>query len=208
MLVAALTGLLAAAAARSQPAVTEAEAHSYIRSAFITGAAPGILSDTVVVGPELRRRLTLAPDADRGKVYDALFALADGASPKLRKPTAAEVSKHRHLPAPLYAIELGEAVLLVQYDVQRKNISFVEHLAGEKSKPRATIVEPPRPPVVVEPPRPKPPLVAVEKPKAPVAALAKPQPAARLEALRPTGECVIKPVMSDQDLVNCGARSR
>lgn len=36
-----------------------------------------------------------------------------------------------------------------------------------------------------------------------------PQPApavmARAEATKPNGPCVIKPVMSDQDLVNCGA---
>jgi hypothetical protein len=36
---------------------------------------------------------------------------------------------------------------------------------------------------------------------------APPAPAvmARAEATKPTGPCVIKPVMSDQDLVNCGA---
>lgn len=28
------------------------------------------------------------------------------------------------------------------------------------------------------------------------------------EVLKPSGPCVIKPVMSDQDLVNCGARVR
>ena len=45
------------------------------------------------------------------------------------------------------------------------------------------------------------------------AAVQAPKPLAREDALRaevlkPNGPCVIKPVMSDQDLVNCGARPR
>lgn len=34
---------------------------------------------------------------------------------------------------------------------------------------------------------------------------ARPSVMANAEALKPNGPCVVKPVMSDQDLVNCGA---
>jgi len=65
--------------------------------------------------------------------------------------------------------------------------------------------EPPKPPPVVVKPK------TVEKPKPPVA-VQKPKqstPAAvpTVEAApKPTAECVIKPVMSDDDLRACGAR--
>lgn len=41
--------------------------------------------------------------------------------------------------------------------------------------------------------------------RAKAAAAAKPAVVANADALKPNGPCVIKPVMSDQDLVNCGA---
>ena len=78
----------------------------------------------------------------------------------------------------------------------------------------------PEPPVVEEQPRPvfdvvEPKAPAPAKPKPKSKATAKPaaQPVARedmlrAEVLKPNGACVIKPVMSDQDLVNCGARVR
>jgi hypothetical protein len=43
-------------------------------------------------------------------------------------------------------------------------------------------------------PRPAQPVVMMQEPKLP--------------PLKPNGACVIKPVMSDQDLVNCGATPR
>jgi hypothetical protein len=96
---------------------------------------------------------------------------------------------------------------------------------------------PPPPPVVVAPPPPPPPLpVVVEKPKPPVAAVqprvvppppppkpaplaemppkgsrviaVEPTPAPPPAPLRRTGPCLIRPVMTDQDLVNCGASPR
>jgi len=64
------------------------------------------------------------------------------------------------------------------------------------------VVEKPAPRQVVEKPKPPaaPPAPIVEKrtPSAPAALT--PQP-----AMKPRGECVIKPVMSDDDLYNCGA---
>jgi hypothetical protein len=74
--------------------------------------------------------------------------------------------------------------------------------------PAAPVVEAPKPaPQVVEPREPR-----MAKP-APVAPKPAPVQAARtaepqLPPLRRNGPCVIKPVMSDQDLVNCGATPR
>jgi hypothetical protein len=63
------------------------------------------------------------------------------------------------------------------------------------------VVEKPAPRPVVEKPKPlpAPPAPIVEK-RAPAPAAVAPPPAAK-----PRGECVIKPVMSDDDLYNCGA---
>jgi len=56
--------------------------------------------------------------------------------------------------------------------------------------------------------KPAPPVVAVEKPKPPAVVLEKPKPAPRVELPKRTGPSVIKAVMSDQDLINCGATPR
>jgi len=58
------------------------------------------------------------------------------------------------------------------------------------------------PPSTPEPPTPAP----SAKPAPSVTPSAAPQPSAA--PMKPTGDCVIKPVMSDQDFVNCGATPR
>ena len=97
--------------------------------------------------------------------------------------------------------------------------------AAPEPKPEPPVVEEKRQPVfdVVEP---KAPSVAKQRRGAKSKSAAKPAPRARsaavqappkplaredalrAEVLKPNGPCVIKPVMSDQDLVNCGARPR
>jgi hypothetical protein len=80
----------------------------------------------------------------------------------------------------------------------------VPQAAVEAPKPAAAAPAP----QVVEPREPrmaKPAPPPVAKP-APVQAARSPEP--RLPPLRANGPCVIKPVMSDQDLVNCGATPR
>lgn len=88
--------------------------------------------------------------------------------------------------------------------------------AAEAPKPAPApvpdpVVEAPKPPPltpqVVEPrePRMVKPAPAAPKP-APVQAARSAEP--RMPPLRANGPCVIKPVMSDQDLVNCGATPR
>jgi outer membrane protein OmpA-like peptidoglycan-associated protein len=124
--VAALAGGMAHAGT-----VTDRDARTYVLSAFITGAAPAILSQDVRVAPELRARLGLAETADRNAVYDALFALTDS------KPF--RVSG----PASDMTLETGELNLAIQYDVVANNIAYVGLPAP---KVAAT---PPAPPTVV-----------------------------------------------------------
>jgi hypothetical protein len=70
----------------------------------------------------------------------------------------------------------------------------------EKRAPPPVVEKPAPRPVVEKPkPLPAPPAPIVEK-RAPAPAAVAPPPAAK-----PRGECVIKPVMSDDDLYNCGA---
>jgi hypothetical protein len=83
--------------------------------------------------------------------------------------------------------------------------------------PPSPVVATPKPPAPVATPKPSAPAVAVAAPKpapvvaapAPKAAPVAPKPQARVAAppvepqLRPNGPCEVKPVMTEQDLVNC-----
>jgi hypothetical protein len=276
--------LAAAPAFAQQPATpipppaaqsTEQQARSYIASAFMTGAAPMIVSDDVVMQPELRQRLGLAPDAKGRAVYDALLELTTGKLLLVRPAIRDEVLKSQALAAPgrpIFTLEAGDTTLVLQYDLERDNIAFVGQPAqiataapvtppttvqqvaeppaamtqapaaetppAAASTPAAEPAQAPAPtptpePVaapapaaaapVAEPATPaaepaKPALQVVEPRVPPVAkqaaaAAPKAQPArASLEQprplLKPSGPCEIKPVMSDQDLVNCGATPR
>jgi len=271
-LLAAALAATPAFAQQQQPAApektTEQQARSYIASAFMNGAAPLILSDDVVVQPELRQRLGLPGDAPSRTVYQALTNLTMGKPLMVRPAIRDEVLKSQALPAsgkPIFAVEAGDTTIVVQYDMDRDNIAFVGQPAAIATAAPAT--PPAAPEKVAETPAPPAPAAAAEPPAAPaptpepaaaapaqpaaVAAPAeapKPQPApkvaavpaskplqvvepqvprvvkpARTEAaaptpvaarpeprplLKPTGACEIKPVMSDQDLVNCGATPR
>lgn len=232
---------------------TEQQARSYVASAFITGAAPVIMNEKVMVSPALRQHLSLEPNADGATVYKAMMNITGGKPVTVRRAAADEISASE-APAPvsqqpIFAVEAGSATLIVQYDLGHDNISFVglpgavatsapvmtptppEKMADTPAAPAPVVVAqtPPPPPAagtVVEAPKPEPapeqkPLQVVEpsiprttKP-APIAAVA-PRPAEpvpmmqepKLPPLKPNGACVIKPVMSDQDLVNCGATPR
>ncbi|MBV9191754.1 MAG: hypothetical protein JO292_08230 [Betaproteobacteria bacterium] len=246
---------------------TEQQARSYVASAFITGAAPVIMSDKVIVSPSLRQHLGLGPDADGAAVYKAVMNITGGKQVTVRRAAADEISASE-APAPvsqqpIFAVEAGNSTLIVQYDLGHDNISFVglpgavataapvmapvppEKVAdtptvvptaapavaatGTVAATTGTVVEktpPPPPSAPVDAPKPAPmpeqkPLQVVEpsipratKP-APAVAVA-PRPAQpvmmmqepKLPPLKPNGPCVIKPVMSDQDLVNCGATPR
>jgi hypothetical protein len=263
--------LLAAgtATAQQQPApakTNEQQARSYIVSAFMTGAAPLIISDDVVVQPELRQRLGLPADAASHTVYQALANLTVGKPLQVRPAIRDEILKSQALAAPdkpIFTLEAGDTTLVMQYDLDRDNISFVGQPitiataapvappappekvvdapkvadapapAAADPSPASPPATPPAPPAAEPPPPPAPAAAAPAAPAAPAETAkpalqivepqvprvvkpatpsAKPQTAAAMEARppvpKPSGPCVIKPVMSDQDLVNCGATPR
>ena len=112
---------------------TAAQARSYIYGAFLSQAAPAILSERVKLGEELEKRLALPPGADRGKAYEALIALTDNKQLSVRRATAEEVAGYGAQPGlraelPLYTLEAGDLRLLVQYDLQANNIPFIGQL--------------------------------------------------------------------------------
>ena len=294
--------LAASPAMAQQPAAktTEQQARSYIASAFITGAAPLILSDDVVVQPELRKTLALPDDASSRTVYQALMNLTNGKAVQVRPAIRDEVLKSQVIAAPgkpVFTLEAGTTTLVLQYDLDRDNVAFVGQPAAIPTSAPVGLPEAPKPisqapvaqaqtPAQTEPapteakpaaegapaaapaatapavavpaptPEPTPAPVATPAPaaapepastpaaapaqeaapataeahkpglqivepqepraKPAAAAAAKPQPApaaatvarareARPPLPKPTGPCTIKPVMSDQDLVNCGA---
>ena len=275
-----LIAMLAATPAMAQqPAAktTEQQARSYIASAFITGAAPLILSDDVVLQPELRTKLALPTDANSRTVYQALINLTNGKAVQVRPAIRDEVLKSQVLAAPgkpVFALEAGTTTLVLQYDLERDNVAFVGQPAAiaaaspaateaapaasapgaAEAKPAAEATpapsspaalpalavpavapeptpalvatpaattpapEPVAAPAAAETPKPGLQIVEPQEPRAKPAAapVAKAQPApaaatvarareARPPLPKPNGPCAIKPVMSDQDLVNCGA---
>jgi len=278
-----LLALAAVPALAQQPPTksSEQQARTYITSAFMTGAAPMILSDDVVVQPELRQRLALPADANSRTLYQALVNLTRGKLLQVRPAIRDEVLKSQTIATPgkpIFALEAGDTTLVLQYDLDRDNIAFVGQPAQiattspvapptavqESPEPAAAVTQAPAessapadaPAATTEPPSapaasapaaeshtpappaaeaPAPAPAAVEQPakaaeepvtpglqvvepqeprmmkEAPVPARAQ-QARAQLEpprpALKPTGPCDIKPVMSDQDLVNCGATPR
>ena len=128
-----LGGVQIASAQRRPP--TEAEALTYIYSAFLTQADPAVMADPVVLGPELQRELSLPPNADGAKVYQALIERAGKNSVDVRRATLQEVAAYgerRGLDGksgrPLYALVAGDLRFLVQYDLQRVRISYVGRL--------------------------------------------------------------------------------
>ena len=216
-------GLALAAPAPAQiggmptPAV---QAESHILSAFTTRTDPRVLADSVALGPALRGQV--GDEKDGRRLYDALIAGVAGKSLSSRSLSIAEAVQYTALGVnsadPVVLLEAGDVRLLMQYSVAGKQVAFVEQLAGTPIA-LPTIQDVPKPEPIVEralpvepppaPPASKPAPVATPKPRvaAPVAAVpAAPKPAPRAaERPRPRGECVIKPVMSEDDLWNCSA---
>lgn len=203
-----LCAALGAAAAQAQLSDADIAAREAIRGSFLSCAAAGVLSEQATVGEALRRRLALPPDASRDRIYDAICDLTAPNSPRVRK--AGEE----------FVLEAGELELRMRYDTGAKHITFIEAArvpVAPKPPPAAQVEKPrPKPELVVEVEKPKPvvevekpkPVVEAEKPK-PAPAAAKPAPpvsAIRLPPpVRRTGPCIVKPVMTDEELANCGA---
>src|SRR5690349_7733898 len=126
--------LLAGCAAQAQQPPSEAtpeqKARSYVASAFMTGAAPTILSDKVVLGPELQARLGLPPGTDSARIYDMLIGLTQGATPHVGDATPEEAKRFPELSPPLFTVSAGNFKLLVRYDLQANNVSYAEQLSA------------------------------------------------------------------------------
>src|SRR5258706_6559439 len=94
--------LLLAAALAAGPALaqqpqppgktTEQQARSYVASAFMTGAAPLILSEDANVSPARHHRLGLAPDANSRAVYHAILTFTGGKAGQVRRASPEEVT--------------------------------------------------------------------------------------------------------------------
>jgi hypothetical protein len=182
------------------------------------------MGQRVALGPELEQRLGVASGADRLQIYDALMTYTDGKPLNVRRATADEVANYkRDLKQPVFRVQAGEIALLVEYDMQANTIPFVGQLAvarqpAPRAAPPAPVAPPPAPvaapPAPVAPPPPPAPVATVAPkpaPPPPPAPVVKPQarvappPPPPPPALRRTGPCEVKPVMSEQDLANCRA---
>ncbi len=121
-LIVLLAALLPAASfAQAEPVDAQA-ARSYVWSAFLTGAAPTILSEDVQIGTSLRQRLSLPPHASRDAVYRALIALTEGKTIRV----TVEPAKVAAFDRAALLVEAGKEVrLVVQYDLRANNISFI-----------------------------------------------------------------------------------
>jgi OmpA-OmpF porin, OOP family len=138
-----------AAFAQRRPA-TEADALSYIYSAFLTQADPGVMGAEVVLGPELQRALSLPPSTDGTKLYHALIGFAGQKNLEVRKATPQEVAEYGvrrgfdRSSGALYTVVVGERRFLLQYDLHRINVSFVGELGlpDPDARPVALKAEP------------------------------------------------------------------
>ena len=128
-----IAAIAAGPVSAQQPGVpqktTEQQARSYVASAFITGAAPVIMSEKVIVSPALRQYLSLPAEADGPAAYKAIMGITSGKPVTVRRAATDEIAKSE-APAPvsqqpIFAMEAGDATLIIQYDLGRDNISFV-----------------------------------------------------------------------------------
>jgi hypothetical protein len=205
--------------------VTEAEAR--IQSAFGSTAEPGVLAEDVKLGPALQK--ALSGEKDRGRIYAALIRQIAGQPVRVSVLSPVEAALvGGSVSEPLVRLEAGELALLMRYSPDRKQVAFVEQLraatpVAEPASPPPPVIPtvesaqlPPQAPKTApvsavplpDAPQPRPaPVVpkVVETPKPPPAvAVQKPAPAESPKAqAKPRGECVIKPVMSEEDLWNC-----
>lgn len=145
----AMAGALVAAesAIAQRRAATPQEALSYIYSAFLTQADPGVMSKGVAIGPELQKELALPATADGTKVYDALIAIAGHKTVEVRRATPQEVAEYGPRRGfdpnahPVYTLEVGELKFLLQYDLQRISIPFIGQLGVPDPDPRPVLAK-------------------------------------------------------------------
>ena len=158
--------MAAGGALAQRRAATEAQAMSYIHSAFVTAADHGSMSPWARLGPELAQRLALGSSPDARRVYEAVVALTAGTSIEVRKASPEELATYpsRHMIDaalhPVFTVDAGEPKLLVQYDLLMTQILFVGQLgvrapqSAPQPEPQA---DPPKAKAKAKPkPKPKP----------------------------------------------------
>src|SRR3954470_11793346 len=173
------------AAHAQQPAptkTTELQARSYILTAFITGAAPLIMAPSATITAALRQRLRLPADADAAKAYDAMVDVTSTGQLVVRPARAEEIVKaggKSEFRKPLYAMQSGETLFVVQYDLDGDHVVFVGDASAAPAPPAPVATErpvekpvrPPAPvvqqPLPVPPPAPAPAPMAIPTPPAP-----------------------------------------
>src|SRR5689334_5445340 len=114
----------------AQPAAktTEQQARSYILSAFMTGAAPAVVSDSVKVAPALRLRLALPADADSRAVYYSLVKLTAGKSLTVRpaKIDELDMTETQVEPTrPVFALDVSDSTFVLQYDLDKDSVTTI-----------------------------------------------------------------------------------
>src|SRR5207253_377558 len=102
---------------------TQQQARSYVLSAFMTGAAPMIVSDDLKVTSLLRGRLALSEESDARAVYFALSRQTAGKSFTVRVAKEDELARVE-APAPqpgrqLFAMDVSDATFVLEYDLER-----------------------------------------------------------------------------------------
>ena len=150
--------LALAGACVAQPALgqrrtaTVEDAVSYVYSAFITRADPGVMARRVVVGPELQKNFSLPAEAAGPEVYQALLGALGERAIDVRKARPEDVvayGKRRGFdpaaPHPLYTVEAGELRFLVHYDLHALSIPFVGQLGVPDPDPKPVAVKVPEP---------------------------------------------------------------
>src|SRR4051812_43018748 len=178
-----LAATLAMAPAWAQtPKTTEQQARSYILSAFMTGAAPTVLSDDVNVPLTLRERLALVPDSDSRAVYFALVRLTAGKSLTVRPAKIDELERAEtqvETGKPVFAMDVSDSTFVLKYDLDRDTVTNL----ADASRPVAvtspvTVQEPAQPIAEAEAAKPAAEPAAVAAPAVAPPAVAAPAAAA------------------------------
>jgi len=202
----ALAAILLSSPAAAQQ-VRAAESH--ILSAFTSRPDPRVIAEGARLGPTLR--LQLGGEADRAKIHASLVERTAGRRLSVNLVAPAEAARYLALVGnasdPLVLLEAGDVTLLMQYAPTDRAVTFVEQLSGPAPRsdaPQLPAELPKAAPIVGVPLPAAPPPAPVAPPPPLIVKKAAPTPLA--EKAKPLGECVIKPVMSDDDLRNCGAR--
>jgi outer membrane protein OmpA-like peptidoglycan-associated protein len=189
---------------------TEGQARSYVMSAFITGAAPGILSDEVIITPALRAYLGLPADAPRDRIYDALSSHTAGKSLAVHPSTAAEapLALARADGNPAFTVQAGDTNFVVVYDLGRDQVPLVT-LVGETDAAPPPVASAPQPVASAPPPSAAPPSSAAPLAEAPRDAPPPPASAPAPVAVTAAPTAVqLDPILFDFESARLNAKAR